>query len=294
MPSRQHRRKSPDDLGAKLKRRFYKGAAIATAAYVTLSLIRFHGEYSYLPYALAVIWAVFLLCYTTFKEVIRWSDVGDEEEVYHGEFWAGLVVAGMGWMIGWNIVREWAFHAPSLPLPEDYQAATIETIVLYTLSVISSLLYKHKAIEQSDRENSHGGAVNNGSNLRATVKNRQMVIEPVSKIPPARVASDFPVSARRGEEAVTGYRDRAATQAVRENHRNPLGYGPNPQSHRRLLLGVRPVLQRRRSSGLRKFPNIAGRGIFEIGSGPIKNQDVEVVLIKNSKLSSKNSARKND
>lgn len=179
MSSRQHRRKNADTPSRQLRRRFYKGAAIATVSYVALSLVRFHGEYSYLPYALAVIWAVFLLCYTSFKEVLRWSDAGDEEEVYHGEFWAGLVVGGMAWMIAWNIIREWAFRAPSLPLPEDYQAATIETIVLYTLSTISSLLYKHGVEKRrSGRQRTRARMVRVVSNSPAETRNEPMVVKP--------------------------------------------------------------------------------------------------------------------
>lgn len=143
MPLKPNRRKHPYTLNKQLRRRFYNGAAIATLVYVLLSLVRFHGQFSYLPYVLAVIWAVFLLCYTTIKEAVRWSDI-DDPETYRGELWAGIVIAGAAWMILWNIVRAWIFHLQTIPFPDDYQAAVIETIVLYTLSVISSLIYKYK------------------------------------------------------------------------------------------------------------------------------------------------------
>ena len=143
MPLRHHKRKNTYDLRKRLKRRFYKVAAIATLVYVTLSLIKFHAELHYLPHELGLTWAVFLLCYTSFKELLRWNDVEDTE-TYRGGLWAALVIGGAIWMIGWNIVRVWAFRLPMLPFPDDYQAATIETIVIYTLSLISSFLYKHK------------------------------------------------------------------------------------------------------------------------------------------------------
>ncbi|MEK9179824.1 MAG: hypothetical protein AAB897_00190 [Patescibacteria group bacterium] len=150
MPLRQNKRNNrAHELSKRLRRRFYKGAAVATLAYVTLSLVSFHGELENLPFILAVIWAVFILCYTTFKEVLRWSDAG-EEEIYHGEFWASLVIAGAAWMIAWNIGRAWFFHLAPLHFPEDYQAAAVETIALYTLSTISSFLYKYQKLRNLD------------------------------------------------------------------------------------------------------------------------------------------------
>src|SRR5579862_8608645 len=106
---RRNKRKSRSELTQRLKRRFYKGAATATLIYVILSLIKFHGQFQYLPYELTVTWAVFLLCYTTLKEVLRWNDVNDEE-IYHGELWAGLLLAGATWMLVWNLVRTWSLH----------------------------------------------------------------------------------------------------------------------------------------------------------------------------------------
>src|SRR3989344_4030795 len=129
MPSRKSNREKAEILSRRLKRRFYKGAAAATLIYVALSLLRFPGEIPYLPYMLAVVWAVFILCYTTFKEVLKWNDLNDKEsEAYHGEFWASVILAGAGWMIMWNIVREWVFNVQSHPFPEDYQAVVVETI----------------------------------------------------------------------------------------------------------------------------------------------------------------------
>ncbi len=159
MPVKRYRRKNASALSTALRRRFYKGAAVATLAYVVLSLISFHGQFSPLPYELAVIWAVFLLCYTTLKEMLRWNDF-DDEEVYHGELWAGLVLTGAIWMIGWNIVRAWILHLPRIPFPSDYEGAAIETIVLYTLSIISSYLHRYrrssgKFIHQKSRRSAH-------------------------------------------------------------------------------------------------------------------------------------------
>lgn len=139
----RHKRKTADARSRALRRRFYQGAAAATVAYVALSLVKFHGEFEYLSYELAVIWAVFLLCYTTFREVVRWNE--SDTQSYRGELWAALVVGAAYWMIIWNIMRAWVFHLPTLPFPAEYGAATIETIVLYTLSAISSFLYKRKA-----------------------------------------------------------------------------------------------------------------------------------------------------
>ncbi|MDO8504756.1 MAG: hypothetical protein Q7S36_02785 [Candidatus Liptonbacteria bacterium] len=143
MYSRRKKRKTAYAVNKRLRRKLYYGAAIATSVYVVLSLIRFHGEFAYLPYVLALIWAVFLLCYTTIKEVFRWNDAEDKE-IYHGELWAGLVLAGAAWMIIWNLARAWIFHQPSIPFPEDYAGATVETIVIYTLSIISSFAHKYK------------------------------------------------------------------------------------------------------------------------------------------------------
>lgn len=159
MPLRRYKRKSAYALSGQWRLRFYKGAAFATLAYVVLSLIKFHGQLSYLDYELAVIWAVSLLCYTSFKEVLRWNDVNDTN-AYNGELWAGIVVGGALWMIIWNIVRAWAFNLPRMPLPTDYIAATAETIVLYTISVISSFLYKNKKLtKQTARQKTHVKAV---------------------------------------------------------------------------------------------------------------------------------------
>jgi hypothetical protein len=156
-PLRQQSRKDADALRIRLKRRFYKGAAIATISYVALSLIKFHGQYSDLPSELAIIWAVFLLCYTTTKEIFRWSDVGDTE-IYHGELWMGVLLAGAAWMIAWNIGRIWIYHLPRIPFPSDYESATIETIVLYTLSIASSYLYKYRRHPRYTHPRAHRAA----------------------------------------------------------------------------------------------------------------------------------------
>src|SRR6266481_5758815 len=151
MVQRRHKRKNAYARTHELKLRFYKGAAIATSIYVVLSLIKFHGQYTYLPYELAVTWAVFLFCYATFKEVLRWND-GSEEETYYGELWMMILLSGAAWILVWNLVRVWVFSLPSIPFPEDYEAATLETIILYTLSVISSFLYKYnKAVGRHPR-----------------------------------------------------------------------------------------------------------------------------------------------
>ncbi|HUZ92447.1 MAG TPA: hypothetical protein VNG29_00415 [Candidatus Paceibacterota bacterium] len=144
MPARRNKRNDAYALSRQLRRRLYNGVAVATLAYVVLSLIRFHGQFPYLSYELAIIWAIFLLCYATIKEVLRWSGE-HEEETYHSELWAIIVLAGAAWMIGWNILRTWFLHLPSIPFPEDYEAAVIETMVLYTLSIISSSLYNKGA-----------------------------------------------------------------------------------------------------------------------------------------------------
>ncbi len=145
--SGRHKRETADARSRLWRRRFYDGAAIATVLYVVLSIITFHGHLTYLPYELSLTWAVFLLCYTSFKEVLRWNNLNDTEP-YRGEMWAGLVLAGALWMIAWNIGREWIFHLPHLPFPMDYEAATIETIVLYTLSIMSSIIYKRRNFRQ--------------------------------------------------------------------------------------------------------------------------------------------------
>src|SRR3989344_4785187 len=143
MKKQHYKRKTPNDFSKRLKRRFYRIAAITTLVYVTLSLIKFHGELDYLPHELAITWAVFLLCYTSFKELLRWNDIEDAT-TYRGGLWAALVMGGAIWMISWNIIRVWALNLPSLHFPGEYQAATIETIVLYTLSIVSASLYKYK------------------------------------------------------------------------------------------------------------------------------------------------------
>lgn len=149
----RQKRKDADARSRALRRRFYKGAAIATAVYVGLSLIKFHAQLPYLTYELVVIWAVFLLCYASFKEVLRWNDV-DDPKSYDGDFWAALVVVGAVWMIVWNIGRVWIFHLGRLEFPHDYTAATIETIVLYTISGISAFLHKRsKLAEHARRRN---------------------------------------------------------------------------------------------------------------------------------------------
>jgi hypothetical protein len=151
---RRNKRKNADALSKQLRRRFYKGAAIATTAYVVLSLIKFHGQLSDLPSQLAIIWAVFLVCYTTFKEVLRWNDVGDVD-IYHGELWAGVVLAGAAWMITWNIVRSWVFNLEKIPFPSDYESAVIETIVIYVLSIGSSFLHKYRRVEGRSHQKTH-------------------------------------------------------------------------------------------------------------------------------------------
>ncbi|GEM_PF-3733315 len=179
MSLRRDKRKNAYALSRELRRRLYKGVAFATLAYVALSLVRFHGRFPYLPYELAIIWAVSLLCYASLKEVFRWNDVGDEE-VYHGELWAGLVLAGAAWMIAWNIGRSWIFNLPANPFPEDYGAATAETIVLYTLSIISSFLYKYKrTTRQPVRQKTHVKIIRHGQKPLAAVKNGFTGAEPV-------------------------------------------------------------------------------------------------------------------
>ncbi|OGY99112.1 MAG: hypothetical protein A2945_05345 [Candidatus Liptonbacteria bacterium RIFCSPLOWO2_01_FULL_52_25] len=159
MKKQTYKHKTPNDLSKRLKRRFYKIAAITTLVYVTLSLIKFHGELSYLPNELAITWAVFLLCYTSFKELLRWNNIEDAA-TYRGGLWAALVLGGGIWMIAWNIVRAWAFNLPSFPFPAEYQAVTIETIVLYTLSLISASLYKYRKGERyTMRQKARGRAM---------------------------------------------------------------------------------------------------------------------------------------
>ncbi|MDO8516247.1 MAG: hypothetical protein Q7S28_03290, partial [bacterium] len=74
----------------------------------------------------------------------RWNDLGDDE-IYHGEMWTAVVLAGWVWMMAWNFARTWLFKVESIEFPEDYQFAAMETIVMYTLSAISSFLHKYKA-----------------------------------------------------------------------------------------------------------------------------------------------------
>lgn len=143
MPIRRNKRANAYAADGQLRKRLYKGAAIATLGYVGLSLVSFYGQFPHFPYALSVIWAVSLICYTSLKEIFRWNDAEDTG-VYHGELWAGIVLAGALWMILWNVGREWIFHMPSIPFPGDYTGATLETIVLYTLSVVSAFLHKSK------------------------------------------------------------------------------------------------------------------------------------------------------
>ena len=72
------------------------------------------------------------------------------------------------------------------------------------------------------------------------------MLEPISKIPPARVADDFLVSARRGKESCSfSYRDAAATQRDEKIAATHTGYGQFPQYRRRLLLGVQEAHPRR-------------------------------------------------
>ncbi|MDO8536990.1 MAG: hypothetical protein Q7R94_01970, partial [bacterium] len=57
-------------------------------------------------------------------------------------------------------IREWLFRLPHLPFPEDYTAATIETIVLYTLSIVSSFLYRYKKLSrQTAHKKIHGKVI---------------------------------------------------------------------------------------------------------------------------------------
>lgn len=159
MRKQPHKHKTTHDFSKRLKRRFYKIAAIATLVYVTLSLVKFHGELSYLPQELGITWAVFLLCYTSFKEMLRWNNIEDAA-TYRGGLWAALILGGGIWMISWNIARVWAFSLPSLSFPGEYQAAVIETIVLYTLSLISAALYKYRRDERyGEREKARGRTI---------------------------------------------------------------------------------------------------------------------------------------
>lgn len=173
MVQRRYKQKSEYALSKKLRRRFYKAAAIATVIYVMLSLTKFYGQYDFLSYDLAIIWAVFLICYTSFKEIIRWNHVSDNE-YYNGELWAALVIAGLFWMIIWNAGRALIFHLPRLPVPEDYIAAAIETLVLYTLSTTSSYLYKNK------------GRI--GMEVEERIQEGERLIEPKRTAPKIKIA----------------------------------------------------------------------------------------------------------
>lgn len=142
MQSKRYKRKTAYALSRQLRRRFYIGAAIATSTYVLLSLVKFHAQVTYLANELAIIWAVSLLCYTSLREILRWNAIDERE--HRGEIWAAVVVAGALWMMAWNMFRTWILHLSAYPFPEDYLGATAETIVLYTISVLSSFLYKYK------------------------------------------------------------------------------------------------------------------------------------------------------
>lgn len=149
----RQRKLTADARSKQLRRRLYAGAAIATFAYAALSIVNFLLQLTSLPYELAVVWAVVIICYATFREALRWNDIDDSN--YPGEFWAGFVVAGGIFMIAWNIGREWFFRLPYFAFPQDYEAAMIETIVLYTLSGISSFIYTRKRSHARSRHKMH-------------------------------------------------------------------------------------------------------------------------------------------
>lgn len=150
-----------DARSRQLRRRLYRGAAIATLVYVALSIVNFLLQLTALPYELAVIWTVVIICYATFREVLRWNNLDDTN--YPGEFWAGLVVAGGIFMIAWNIGREWLFRLPHIAFPQDYEAAVIETIALYTLSGISSFVHGRRRMpEKFTRHRTHLKTVHEG------------------------------------------------------------------------------------------------------------------------------------
>lgn len=182
MPFKRYKRKSADALSRQLRRRFYIGSAIATCTYVALSIIKFYARVSYLAQELAIIWSVFLLCYTSFREVLRWNNVNDAEK-HHGEIWVGIVLAGGAWMFLWNIGRSWFFRLPTVPFPEDYVVAIAETLVLYTLSSISSFLYRYK--HKKSRAHRQAGA-SNIRNKHADAKEKTSIA--VQAVPAAEIA----------------------------------------------------------------------------------------------------------
>jgi amino acid permease len=151
--SGRQRKLTADARSKQLRRRLYRGAAITTFVYVVLSIVNFLFQLTSIPYELAIIWAVVIICYATFREALRWNNIDDTN--YPGEFWAGFVVAGAVFMIAWNIGRQWIFRLPYFIFPQEYEAAVIETIVLYTLSGISSFIHERKRTRVKSRHRTH-------------------------------------------------------------------------------------------------------------------------------------------
>src|SRR6266478_3265080 len=106
--SGRHKKLTADARSKQLRRRLYTGAAITTLAYVALSIVNFLFQLTSIPYELAIIWAVVIICYATFREALRWNNIDDSN--YPGEYWAGLIVVGAAFMIAWNIGRQWIYN----------------------------------------------------------------------------------------------------------------------------------------------------------------------------------------
>jgi hypothetical protein len=117
---------------------------IFTLIFVGLQMIQFHCQLPNIPHELRFFWGVTLLGYVILKEVFRWHGLDEGMAGHWGELYVILVVGGFLWMQGFNIVRLWIYGAPCFVIPEGAIEGAIEALVLWIISVISSLLHHAK------------------------------------------------------------------------------------------------------------------------------------------------------
>lgn len=114
-----------------------------TISYVALQLFAFHLELDPMPGQLSYFWMATLLVYTCLKETFRHLSVecGNGQK---GEWYAVIVIGVFLWMEGYNIIANWFFGEPYLPLPDNMFESAIQSMILLIAAALSSLWFHQK------------------------------------------------------------------------------------------------------------------------------------------------------
>jgi len=123
-----------------------------TISYVSFQLIAFHLQLDAIPDELSYFWMATLLVYTCLKETFRHLSVecGNGQK---GEWYAVIVIGTFLWMEIYNVIINWIFTKPYLPLPENMFESAIQSMVLLIAATLSSLWFHRKCNGTGNKDN---------------------------------------------------------------------------------------------------------------------------------------------